>query len=103
MPPVSQAQRRWAYAVAEGKVKGTPKSVGVEFEGHGVKGLPEHVKHEATSHGTPFQSKKGDGRPTSKPRLKKDHGPTAGEAYNAGGFRGQGGPTSTNQYHTSNP
>ena len=44
MPPKSQAQRRWAYAVAEGKVKGTPKSVGREFEGHGIKGLPNRVK-----------------------------------------------------------
>ena len=43
MPPVSQAQRRWAYATAEGKTS-APPSVGREFEGHGIKGLPERVK-----------------------------------------------------------
>jgi hypothetical protein len=61
VPPVSQAQRRWAYAVAEGKVKGTPKSVGVEFEGHGVKGLPERVprkKPKGKKPSLPFAAKR---------------------------------------------
>lgn len=31
MPAVSQAQNRWAHAVAEGEVPGTPRSVGREF------------------------------------------------------------------------
>jgi hypothetical protein len=44
MPPKSRAQRRFGYAAAEGKVPGVPKSVGVKFEGHGLKGLPERVK-----------------------------------------------------------
>jgi len=46
MPVVSQAQRRWAYATAEGKTD-APKSVGREFvnASHGLKGLPEHVAH----------------------------------------------------------
>ncbi len=47
MPPKSQAQRRWAYAAAEGKVPGVPKSVGVKFEGPGLKGLPARVKPAA--------------------------------------------------------
>lgn len=42
MPPVSQAQRRWAYATVEGKTDAKP-SIGKEFLGHGIKGLPEHV------------------------------------------------------------
>lgn len=42
MPPVSQAQRRWAYATAAGKTD-APKAVGREFLGHGVKGLPERA------------------------------------------------------------
>ena len=47
MPPVSQAQRRWAYATVEGKTD-APKSVGKEFLGHGIKGLPERVSSERT-------------------------------------------------------
>ena len=43
MPPKSQAQRRWAYATVEGKTD-APKSVGEEFLGHGIKGLPDRVK-----------------------------------------------------------
>ncbi len=31
MPVVSKAQRRWAYAVKEGKVEGVKPSVGEEF------------------------------------------------------------------------
>lgn len=44
MPPKSEAQRRWAYAAAEGKIPGVKPSVGVEFEGHGIKGLPERKR-----------------------------------------------------------
>lgn len=43
MPPVSQAQRRWAYATVEGKTD-APPSVGQKFLGHGITGLPEHAK-----------------------------------------------------------
>lgn len=42
MPPVSQAQRRWAYATVAGKTDTAPY-VGEKFLGHGVKGLPERV------------------------------------------------------------
>lgn len=42
MPPKSQAQRRWAFATAEGKTK-APPSVGQKFLGHGVTGLPEKL------------------------------------------------------------
>lgn len=44
MPVVSQAQRRWAYATAEGKT-GTDPKVGRDFveSSHGIKGLPEYV------------------------------------------------------------
>lgn len=44
MPVVSQAQRRFMYATAEGKTD-APVSVGKEFveASHGIKGLPEHV------------------------------------------------------------
>jgi hypothetical protein len=42
MPPVSQAQRRWAYATKEGKTDTAP-SVGEKFLGHGIKGLPERA------------------------------------------------------------
>jgi len=41
MPPKSQAQRRFGYAAAAGKIPGVPKKVGLEFEGHGIKGLPK--------------------------------------------------------------
>ena len=44
MPPKSQAQRRFGYAAAEGKVAGVSKKIGKEFEGHGIKGLPAKVK-----------------------------------------------------------
>ena len=46
MPVKSQAQRRFMYAVEEGKVKDVPKSVGKDFidASHGMKNLPEHVK-----------------------------------------------------------
>lgn len=50
MPPVSQAQRRWAFAAAEGKIPGTPKSVGVEFEGKGIKNLPGRLKINRIPH-----------------------------------------------------
>lgn len=43
MPPKSQAQRRFGYAAAEGKVPGVSKKVGKEFEGKGVKNLPKKV------------------------------------------------------------
>jgi hypothetical protein len=43
MPPRSQAQRRWAFAAAAGKIPGVKPSVGVEFEGPGIKGLPERI------------------------------------------------------------
>jgi hypothetical protein len=39
MPPVSQAQRRWAYATEKGETS-APPSVGKEFLGHGITGLP---------------------------------------------------------------
>lgn len=42
MPPVSQSQRRWGYATAEGKTDAAP-SVGREFAGHGIHGLPERT------------------------------------------------------------
>lgn len=50
MPPKSQAQRRWAFAAAEGKIPGVSKAVGKEFEGPGINGLPERVtpKQHAT-------------------------------------------------------
>lgn len=48
MPSKSQAQNRWAHAVANGDVPGTAKSVGRDFvkadEGRKVGDLPEHVK-----------------------------------------------------------
>jgi len=49
VPVVSQAQRRWAYATAEGKTD-APKSVGQEFvsASHGIRGLPEHVSKDRT-------------------------------------------------------
>ena len=51
MPSTSQAQNRWAHAVAEGKVKGTPKSVGEDFvkadAGRKIGKLPKHVKRKA--------------------------------------------------------
>ena len=42
MPPVSQSQRRWAYATAAGKTD-APISVGKEFLGHGIRNLPERA------------------------------------------------------------
>lgn len=47
MPPKSQAQRRWAYAAAEGKVTGVSRKVGKEFEGHGIKGRPAKVSRSS--------------------------------------------------------
>lgn len=46
MPVVSQAQRRWAYATAEGKTKTDPQ-VGQDFvdKSHGITGLPDRVSH----------------------------------------------------------
>ena len=44
MPPKSQAQRRFGFAAAAGKIPGVPKKVGVEFEGPGLKGLPAKVR-----------------------------------------------------------
>jgi hypothetical protein len=98
------------YAVEEGKVPGVKKSVGEDFinASHGLKHLPEHVrKHEATSKGRPFASKKGDGRPqTGGPRRKArpdsgQNGMGAGQNHNAGGFGGQTQPTP--QYRSSYP
>lgn len=43
MPPVSQSQRRWAFWQAEHGKTAKDRAVGVEFEGQGVKGLPEKV------------------------------------------------------------
>jgi hypothetical protein len=52
VPVVSQAQRRWAYATAEGKTD-APKSVGREFvnASHGLKGLPERVRPKKKTKG----------------------------------------------------
>lgn len=48
MPAKSKAQNRFMHAVAEGKVKDVPKSVGKEYvnaqHGHPVKNLPERAK-----------------------------------------------------------
>lgn len=41
--PKSQAQRRFGFAAAEGKVPGVSKQVGVELEGKGIKGLPSKI------------------------------------------------------------
>ena len=43
MPPKSQAQRRWAFWTAEGKNPNASPAVGKEFEGPGIRGLPERV------------------------------------------------------------
>jgi hypothetical protein len=44
MPVKSKAQRRFMYAVEEGKVKGVKPSVGKEFLFHSAsKNLPERV------------------------------------------------------------
>lgn len=45
VPVKSQAQRRWAFATAEGKTD-APPSVGKEFveASHGIKNLPERAK-----------------------------------------------------------
>ena len=48
MPPVSQSQRRWAFWQAAHGKTAKDRAVGVEFEGPGVKGLPEKV-HPATT------------------------------------------------------
>lgn len=104
MPPVSQAQRRWAYAAAEGKVPGVSRAVGREFEGHGVKGLPEtvhgpfhKVKGRAHDHATPSGVKR---KPRPDPG-QNGHG--APQGLNAGGFRGQGNTSPKGQYHSSMP
>ena len=54
MPVKSQAQRRWAYATAEGKTDTDP-SVGKEFveASHGLKGLPERVKSHPSAAKSP--------------------------------------------------
>lgn len=46
MPVKSQAQRRFMYAVEEGKVPGVKKEVGEDFidKSHGIKDLPERVE-----------------------------------------------------------
>jgi hypothetical protein len=48
MPSVSQAQNRFMHAVAEGNVKGVPKSVGEDYveadHGRKIKKLPKHVR-----------------------------------------------------------
>lgn len=44
MLPKSQAQRRFGFAAAAGKIPGVPKKVGVAFEGPGLKGLPAKVR-----------------------------------------------------------
>lgn len=45
MPVKSEAQRRFMYAVAEGKVRGVPKKVGRDFvaASHGIRDLPARV------------------------------------------------------------
>ncbi len=45
MPVVSQAQRRFMYAAAEGRVPGVKPRVGAEFvqASKGLTGLPEHI------------------------------------------------------------
>ena len=44
MPPKSQAQRRFMYAVAEGKVSGVAPKVGKDFEASDhQKGLPARI------------------------------------------------------------
>lgn len=50
MPVVSQAQRRFMFAVKEGKVAGVKKSVGEDFisASHGLTGLPERVSKQKT-------------------------------------------------------
>lgn len=47
MPVVSEAQRRFMYAVKAGKVKGVKKEVGEDYieHSHGVKDLPERKEH----------------------------------------------------------
>lgn len=49
MPVKSEAQRRFFYAVEEGKVKDVPKSVGREFidASHGLTHLPEYAHEKA--------------------------------------------------------
>lgn len=55
--PVSQAQRRWAYwADAHPKESGVSHKVAKDFEGHGIKGLPERV-HK----GKPVKAAEGGG------------------------------------------
>lgn len=44
MPPVSQAQRRWAYWVLNHSKSKRLKKVAKDFVGHGVTGLPERVE-----------------------------------------------------------
>lgn len=48
MPSESQAQNRFMHAVAEGKVKDVPRSVGEDFvaadHGRKIGKLPKHVK-----------------------------------------------------------
>lgn len=60
MPVVSQAQRRFMFATAEGKTDAPPK-VGREFikASHGIKGLPEHVKKSPHVLGGAYRRVKG--------------------------------------------
>ena len=112
MPVTSQAQRRFMYAVEEGKVPGVKKSVGEDFinASHGLKGLPEHAKgkHEATSHGSPFGATKGRAGAVAHPghkgvyKPKHDHGPYQTAQLNAGGYQGQGN-TAYKGFRISNP
>lgn len=54
MPSSSQAQNRFMHAVAEGKVKDVPKSVGKDFvaadHGRKISKLPKHVRKKAKKH-----------------------------------------------------
>ena len=105
MPVKSQAQRRFMYAVEEGKVPGVKKSVGEDFinASHGLKALPEHVKR-------PFHNKRTDGRPqTGGPQRKKvrrganDGGPSSFAGPSFSGTGGQGNTSTKGQFSTSNP
>jgi hypothetical protein len=114
----SKAQVRAMFAAASGhSTLGIPQSVGKEFTagtGHGQykgveKGMPNHVAHH--SRGTPFASKKGDGRAGSigVPKHKKvrrganDGGPSSFAGPSFSGTGGQGNTSTAGQYSTSNP
>ena len=57
MPPKSQAQRRFGYAAAAGEIPGVSRKVGLEFEGHGIKGLPARVGKRNFDHTDPEHMK----------------------------------------------